>query len=289
MKNLLSILLFAFALPFVIQAKQIMTLTNGEELEVEIVSIGTNDITYKKASNPNGPSYSTNKSAVFFILFEDGTKEIITPLNAQPATTSVAGTTATDNSILSTSFNEDNKKKIVYYDKIRVYTRMGVGVQLTGGGLKDTPFGLEWDPLGISVETSVLIPSSRNTAWYIGIGYQWLDGKFSMFDDTHDYNLGNVTNHYLYIPVGSLFKCSRLFTFGAGLRPLILLSSKIDGENARDGFNSFRIPIYLEGLFTFGNFEIGPRLVCDFTNTFKGKGMDWSGSFGFEGVLGYRF
>lgn len=40
-------------------AKEVMTLLNGEEIEVEIVTLGTNDISYKKASNPDGPTYTT--------------------------------------------------------------------------------------------------------------------------------------------------------------------------------------------------------------------------------------
>lgn len=39
-------------------AKEVMTLLNGEEIEVEIVTLGTNDISYKKASNPDGPTYT---------------------------------------------------------------------------------------------------------------------------------------------------------------------------------------------------------------------------------------
>ena len=71
-------------------AHQTMTMANGEELEVEIVSMGIDEISYKKASNPNGPTYTTRRSNVFFIIYEDGKTEIITPQSApQPVASNV--------------------------------------------------------------------------------------------------------------------------------------------------------------------------------------------------------
>lgn len=59
-------------------------------MEVEIVSMGIDEISYKKASNPNGPTYTTRRSNVFFIIYEDGKTEIITPQNAsQPVVSNV--------------------------------------------------------------------------------------------------------------------------------------------------------------------------------------------------------
>lgn len=295
MKRNFLILILGLFIAFGVQGKQILTLTNGEELEVEIISIGTGEVTYKKSSNPDGPSYSTDKSKIFFILFDDGTKEIITPLesvqdnaevnNGVPNVSPMSQVSSTG---LQLPYGE--KKREIYYDKIRFFLRLGGGVQVTAGGFKDTPYGLEFDPVSISVEPCILFPSKDNVAWYVGLGYNYLGfAKLKMFDDNHDYDLGDVEAHYLTVPFGMLIKPSKIFTFGAGLRPQVLLKASLDDKDAHDMFGIFRVPVMLDFIFTFGKFDIGPRLMADFTNTFRGEGMDWSGSFGFEVVLGVRF
>ncbi len=56
--------------------------TDGEELEVVIVKIGPERIRYKSCDFQNGPTRSIRKEDIFMIKYEDGTKEIITDIEA---------------------------------------------------------------------------------------------------------------------------------------------------------------------------------------------------------------
>ena len=53
-----------------------ITFRDGETLKVKVLEIGSSDITYKKADNLTGPSYSVSKDKVFMIKYENGTKDV---------------------------------------------------------------------------------------------------------------------------------------------------------------------------------------------------------------------
>ena len=53
-----------------------ITLRSGETLKAKIVEVGLEDITYKKAENLTGPSYTIKKDKVFMIKYENGTKDV---------------------------------------------------------------------------------------------------------------------------------------------------------------------------------------------------------------------
>ncbi|MDR1847159.1 MAG: hypothetical protein LBR17_03470 [Bacteroidales bacterium] len=66
----------------VINAQDIITKTNGDEIQVKVTKITDTQIEYKKFSNINGPDYTINKKDVFMIRYENGEKEVITIQNA---------------------------------------------------------------------------------------------------------------------------------------------------------------------------------------------------------------
>jgi len=54
----------------------VMTLKNGEDVNVKILEITSIEIKYKKCDLPDGPLYVIKKSDVFMIKYSNGTKEI---------------------------------------------------------------------------------------------------------------------------------------------------------------------------------------------------------------------
>jgi hypothetical protein len=50
---------------------------NGDELKSKIIEMGINEIRYKKFDNPDGPVITVQKSEVFMVKYENGTKDII--------------------------------------------------------------------------------------------------------------------------------------------------------------------------------------------------------------------
>ncbi len=90
---------FFFAIPCIC-AQDIITLKSGDEIKAKVVEISSTEIKYKRFDNLNGPTVVITKADVFTIKYENGTKEVISPVTAQqpivqPATTAIAKTPAT--------------------------------------------------------------------------------------------------------------------------------------------------------------------------------------------------
>lgn len=75
MKKLLIIII---SLHFfnVINAQDIIIQTNGDEIKAKVLEISDVIIKYHKYENLTGPVYSINKSEVFMIKYENGTKDV---------------------------------------------------------------------------------------------------------------------------------------------------------------------------------------------------------------------
>ncbi len=76
------ILLLVFC-HFVIMAnaKDLVVLRSGDIIEAIVTEIKKDEVSYKKASNPNGPTYMIDKSGIFTIQYENGEKETFDNVN----------------------------------------------------------------------------------------------------------------------------------------------------------------------------------------------------------------
>jgi membrane-associated protease RseP (regulator of RpoE activity) len=80
-------LLFLFGATITIcSAQDKLVKTNGQTETVNVLEIKTEVITYKKYSNPTGPTYEILKSEVHKIIFKNGSEEIITALSKEGKT-----------------------------------------------------------------------------------------------------------------------------------------------------------------------------------------------------------
>jgi hypothetical protein len=59
-----------------INAQDIITQKNGDEIKAKVIEVGINDVKYKKFSNESGPTYTLSKSDIFMIKYENGEKDI---------------------------------------------------------------------------------------------------------------------------------------------------------------------------------------------------------------------
>jgi len=79
MKRLIFTILFLFGAS--LYAQDIITLRNGNEVRARVTEISATEIRYLRFDNLDGPTRIIPRSDVFFIAYEDGTQEIITPLS----------------------------------------------------------------------------------------------------------------------------------------------------------------------------------------------------------------
>lgn len=126
MKFYLSLLLIAFTIQPIFSQDNIIK-KNGEEIKAKVVEVGTTEIKYKKFEKQNGPTYAINKSEVFMINYEDGTKDVINPIveekKSEPVKTEPINTEvkkeSTDNQETTKSQSPPSKTKYNYIEKVR--------------------------------------------------------------------------------------------------------------------------------------------------------------------------
>lgn len=292
MKKLILTVMICVLSLVTMSAHQTMTMDNGEELEVEIVSMGIDEISYKKASNPNGPTYTTRRSNVFFIIYEDGKTEIITPQSApQPVASNVnAGNVEVASSNVAVA--DQTVPEINYFPRTTFYPRTSVGFHATPSGYKDE-CDIDWGGFCWTLDFNVLFPVDRTSATSVGLGFAGLSGGMKMLytqgGKNHKDKMGDFDATYLTIPIQYWYKGGDWFMFGIGNRMDFLISQKMDGSKIEDMFRVFRDAIVLDGICTIGKFDVGAQLLLNLGSAFKGEGFDWSPTFGFSLTLGYRF
>ncbi len=72
-------------------AQDNIVFTDGSEVKALVQEIGTEEVAYKKADNPDGPVYKVYKNTVFLIQFANGTSEVVTPFNLSQPVPETAG------------------------------------------------------------------------------------------------------------------------------------------------------------------------------------------------------
>ncbi|MBO0358386.1 hypothetical protein J0X19_10555 [Hymenobacter sp. BT186] len=62
------------------RAQDVLTKTNGEELNVKVLEITPFDVRYKRTDNPDGPLITIRRADVFMVRYANGTKEMLGPV-----------------------------------------------------------------------------------------------------------------------------------------------------------------------------------------------------------------
>ncbi|WP_418991320.1 hypothetical protein [Alistipes sp.] len=81
MKKFFFILLFA-AVSGPALAQDVITKRNAEEIEARVLRVSDTEIEYLRWDNPDGPVYVIPTRDVFFIRYQNGSKDVITTWNA---------------------------------------------------------------------------------------------------------------------------------------------------------------------------------------------------------------
>ncbi len=68
-----------------VYSQDVIVLKNGDELKAIVSEVDLQVVKYKKFENPTGPVYTVEKSQVFMIKYENGSKDVFTePVQVQP-------------------------------------------------------------------------------------------------------------------------------------------------------------------------------------------------------------
>lgn len=83
MKKIISALTMLLAFTVCVQAQDLITKRDGEDIKAKITEVNQNEIKYKRFDNQDGPTFVISKSEVLMVRYENGTNEVF---NQQPAT-----------------------------------------------------------------------------------------------------------------------------------------------------------------------------------------------------------
>ncbi len=66
-----------------VQAQDLITMKNGDDVEAKIIEVSPKEVKYKKFSNLDGPTFTVNKSDILIIRYENGEKDIFDEVNSR--------------------------------------------------------------------------------------------------------------------------------------------------------------------------------------------------------------
>jgi hypothetical protein len=169
----LTILAACFCLN--LNAQDLIVKKNGDEIKSKVIKVGSDEIEYKKFENLDGPSYTIPKSDVFMIRYQNGTKDVINPMDESPKEKKKEKVKSESSSSSSGNINEGGNNIIA----------MDVGF-LTGYLIDYSTY--KWTGTGIGI--SYLHSVSKNIN--IGVEIHFLDltsQSFTGYDYDYNFNL----------------------------------------------------------------------------------------------------
>jgi len=177
-------------------AQDIIFLRNGDEIKAKVLEVSSDIVKYKKTENINGPTYSTLKSEIFMIKYENGTKEMFEMEKS-------------NNTILTNQSSEDIKKEEAI-KRVEKYVRSKVADQIISierflktNGEIIYPDG----QLVYRIEFVVDVKFNSN-GWLIGNGLEgyWNNGLLSAYASKPDLSADGLQYMYdlKFMPAGNI-------------------------------------------------------------------------------------
>jgi len=84
MKKLFTLSFIVLCFGICLNAQDIITLKNGDEIQALVQEVGDVDVKYKKFDNPNGPNYTLKKSEIFMIRYANGSRDVFATESVTP-------------------------------------------------------------------------------------------------------------------------------------------------------------------------------------------------------------
>jgi len=127
MKKLITLFLLMAGMAVAVNAQDVITLKNGDEIKAKVTEISSSEIKYKRFDNLEGPTIVIVKNEVFAINYENGTRDVFVSATANEPATAQPAPAATG-----------NECTIIFYRKAKgiplVLKSMSVGIIRTSSG-----------------------------------------------------------------------------------------------------------------------------------------------------------
>lgn len=240
----------------------------AEQIEAKVVEVGSDNISYRKWTNQSGPIYTIKRSEVFFIQFENGEKEVITPYDAEPTSAQVPAATSVSTPDRGGFLATSRQTAVSRITERKPLHAKALQIDLTvSGGF--TPMIFEDNEslsgLGVGAGVGFNFFYDRYSRGMIGasVGYTYITFSEEGMDNL---DLTTLDMDIYYGMVGD--KTSR---FGAktGLTLTVPLSCKQGDYDMGDALNGVSVGWFGQVGWSWTHSGLGLRLQYDFSNTFS--------------------
>ena len=221
-----TLLVAMIATAFAVKAQDLIVLRNATEIQAKVVEISPKSVTYKRWSNPDGPTYTISKSEVFYIKYKNGEKDVLAEMTATPATPATPA--ASSASVASAARVVSNAPVEVAPSKPKKKSTLAGPIKFAGHVLVGTEFS-EVDlhhcySSGCETETcpsggptiEVNVGAKFFEYFYIGIE-AGVRSMLVIHDDP--YSSGTDKRFFGYVPIGVNMK--GYFTRGKKVNPYL--------------------------------------------------------------------
>lgn len=165
-------------------AQDVIVLRDATEIEAKVITVGIDEISYKKWNFQDGPTYQLPKKDVFFIKYENGDKDVFNDV-------SEASNSSQD------AQNERVKGKCIHRTLFNVYGELGCDFMSVEAGPSLTfSFGAriyDYVFAGLSIGVDALFVS-------FDYNWGWAAGNSGMLDVINIPILGNVR---AFVPISA--------------------------------------------------------------------------------------
>lgn len=273
-----------FLMTATLSAQDIIIKKNAEEIKAKILEISENSVTYKKFSNPDGPTYTLPKSEIFMIKYENGEKETFknAPISNDVQNQAVRVTTEEKRR------RERQSQQLLLKEKKELEYRKRMGkhnIKVTfNGGMAGTPIKLsdnkdEYDFDGLfggGIDLNVMYNLSIiDYTGDIGIGLGLTRMGSGGLKETFGV-IDWLAVNYLTIPLEMTYRTKGGY-IGVGLNNAIAIGckGKLEGEtiisslDEASAIHKYRFGMSFKGGFTVRKFDIGLYYTYWMTDMFS--------------------
>ncbi|MEP7168137.1 MAG: hypothetical protein ABI855_02080 [Bacteroidota bacterium] len=177
-------------------SQDVIIMRSGDEVNAKVTEVNDNSIKYKKADNPEGPSYSVPKTDVFMIKYVNGTKDVF---STEKQSESPANTSAQ---------NKIPDKKSSSFIKYTNLTQLGFAFGV--GAMPHTYGNNKTNIIRMSTINGIKIGSYFSTGIGIGLDYYFYHNQNSLslpvYLDLRFNILGNQVTPVIFFNIGNSFK-----------------------------------------------------------------------------------
>ena len=180
---------------------------NGEEIKTKVLEVALTIVKYKNYSNPNGPTYEILKSEIFMIKYENGTKDVINPIQQKNEVIDERKNESADTKSANLAFTENHKS-----------TTIGYGLSALFGGI--TNFGVTGKTFAIG---PVMMSFDKALSKNFSLGFR---PAVMLFNYQYPSVYGNTTKSTLFFG-GMQVRCDYHFGTTSKIDPYFGLAAGI--------------------------------------------------------------